>query len=222
MRATVPRLGACVKIESPDRYNEMPRKYEQRRRAELQDQTRSRIVEAAVELHNTIGPAHTTDRAIAEKARVTRRTFYRHFPTDLDLFRACTAHGARKWPPPDPEPWRRIPDPEERLRVGLRELYRYYRTAGHGLAVVIRDGPLLRPELTRLPGRGDVLRAVPGVLLEGWNVHGRARALLATAIVHATAVGTWQSLIERGGLSDDEATSLLVGMVTAATRVRRR
>lgn len=194
----------------------MRRKYQQKRRAELQDQTRARIVEAAVELHNTIGPAHTTDRAIAEKAAVTRRTFYRHFPSDLELFRACMAHGTQKWPPPDPEKWRRIADPKTRLRVGLGELYRYYREAGRGLAVVVRDGPLLRPELTRLPGRGDALRLIPGVLLEGWNAQGRTRAILAAAIVHATSVSTWESLVERQGLSDEEATSLLVGLVTSA------
>ncbi len=214
--ATVSRGTFHVKIDAPQRYSEMARKYEQRRRAELQDQTRARIVEAAVELHNTIGPAHTTDRAIAEHAGVTRRTFYRHFPSDLELFRACMAHGTQRWPPPDPSVWRQIADPEERLRVGLRELYRYYREAGRGLAVVLRDGPLLRPELTRLPGRGDVLRAIPGVLLEGWIAEGRTRAMLVAAVVHATSVGTWESLVDRQGLSDEEATSLLVGMVTSA------
>ena len=196
----------------------MTRKYEQRRRAELQEETRARIVEAAVDLHNSVGPAHTTDRAIAERAGVTRRTFYRHFPTDLELFRACTAHGTHRWPPPDPTPWRQIEDPEERLRVGLGALYRYYRIAGRGLAVVIRDAPLLSPALTRLPGRGDVLRAVPGVLAEGWGVRGRGQAVVVAAIAHATSVSTWQSLVEGQGLSDDEAVSLLVGMVVAAAR----
>jgi AcrR family transcriptional regulator len=56
------------------------RKYALKRRAESQDETRRKIVEAAVGLHTTVGPANTTDVAIAERAGVTRRTFYRHFP----------------------------------------------------------------------------------------------------------------------------------------------
>ncbi len=58
----------------------MARKYEQKRRAELQQETRRRIAEAALELHSSVGPAKTTISAIAEKAGVQRQTFYRHFP----------------------------------------------------------------------------------------------------------------------------------------------
>ena len=68
------------------------RPYRMRRRAEQVDETRLRITEAAVRLHTTVGPAHTSIAAIAEAAGVTRLTVYRHF-ADLDtLFEACTAH----------------------------------------------------------------------------------------------------------------------------------
>jgi hypothetical protein len=117
------------------------------------------------------------------------------------------------------ETWRRIAEPENRLRLALQELYAYYRVAGQGLAVISRDAPLLRPELQVSPSRIDVLRAMPGVLLEGWNVRGRRRHLLAAALGHATAVTTWQSLVEQQGLSDDEAVDLLVAMTLAVTTV---
>ena len=42
--------------------------------------TRLRIVEAMVELHEEIGPVATTVTAIAERAGVQRLTVYRHFP----------------------------------------------------------------------------------------------------------------------------------------------
>src|SRR5213596_2204294 len=61
------------------------RRYQLKRRAEQQEETRSRIVEAAVELHQTIGPAATTFSDIAERARVGRVTVYRHFPDELAL-----------------------------------------------------------------------------------------------------------------------------------------
>jgi AcrR family transcriptional regulator len=196
----------------------MTRKYQLRRRAERQEETHRRIVDAAVELHSTLGPAHTTDLAVAERAGVARRTLYRHFPDEVSLFRACTRHGLEKWPPPDPEGWRQIGDPQRRLGIALRELYAYYRIAGAGLAVMWRDAPLLHPEVLALPSRGHVLSVMPSALMEGWRVRGRRRNVLATALAHATAVTTWQSLVQQGGLSDEEAVKLLIAMVMDAAR----
>ena len=196
----------------------MPGKYQLKRRAERQQRTRARIVEAAVGLHNTVGPLRTTDAAISERAGVTRMTFYRHFPDEVSLFRACTLHALAKWPPPDPRAWRRIANPEERLRLGLSELYSYYRVAGPGLAMLARDAPLMRPDLFTSPSRFEVLRSAGEVLIEGSGARGRRRKLLAAAINHAAAVPTWQSLVQQQGLAEEEAVELLVAMVTAFRR----
>ena len=72
----------------------MTRKYELKRRAERQADTRRRIVEATVELHSSEGPARTTISAIADRAGVERHTVYAHFPDEHSLFQACTAHWA--------------------------------------------------------------------------------------------------------------------------------
>jgi len=199
-------------------FPEIARKYTLKRRAERQDETRQKIVDAAVELHTTIGPAHTTDLAIAERASVTRRTFYRHFPDEVSLFKACTGHTMDTWPPPDSSPWRQISDPAERLEVALRELYAFYRVAGPGLIAIMRDAPLLRPELRPNPSRADLLNAITGVLLEGWRVRGRRREVLRGAIAHATSVNTWQSLVEEQGLTDKEAIGVLISMVVNAAK----
>src|ERR671931_174872 len=68
------------------------RKYELRRRAERQQETRRRIVEAAIELHRTKGPARTTVSDVARLAGVQRHTLYRHFPQERDLHLACSGH----------------------------------------------------------------------------------------------------------------------------------
>ena len=70
----------------------MARKYEQTRRAEQQEETRRRIVEAAVALHGEEGPARTTMSAIAERAGVPRNTLSRHFPDERAIVHACSAH----------------------------------------------------------------------------------------------------------------------------------
>src|SRR3712207_3760229 len=102
-------------------------KYNLKSRAERYQQTRQRIVEATMELHRTAGPARTTITDIAKRAGVERQTVYNHFPDELSLFKACSAHNRSINPPPDPEPWKLIPDPEERLRRALAEVYAYYR-----------------------------------------------------------------------------------------------
>src|SRR3954449_12861839 len=95
------------------------RTYELKRRAERQEETRRRIVEAAVELHTTLGPSRTTVQAIAEKADVTRPTVYAHFPDACSLLEACSGHVRATVPPPDPTPWQAIADPSERLETAL-------------------------------------------------------------------------------------------------------
>src|SRR5665811_1687119 len=80
------------------------RPYRMKRRAEQVDETRQRITEAAVRLHTTVGPAHSSIAAVAEEAGVTRLTVYRHF-ADLDaLFAACRAHWSAQNPRPDAGP----------------------------------------------------------------------------------------------------------------------
>ena len=104
----------------------MARKYEMKRRAERQKETHQRIIEATVELHQTMGPARTTVSAIAEKAGVQRHTYYAHFPELKDLYHACTAHYLERNPLPEPISWAEVADHEERLRRALSEVYAYY------------------------------------------------------------------------------------------------
>ena len=73
------------------------RPYRKGRRAEAEEDTRRRITEAAVALHGSIGPANTKLRDVAELAGVSRMTVYNHFPTETDLFVACSTHWASVW-----------------------------------------------------------------------------------------------------------------------------
>ena len=99
------------------------RKYQQKRRAEQQSDTRRRIVEAVAALHGEIGPARTTIKAIAERAGVERLTVYRHFADEGALFAACDAHFRAETLPPDPASWADVTDPAERLRTALLAFY---------------------------------------------------------------------------------------------------
>jgi AcrR family transcriptional regulator len=109
------------------------------KRAEDVEATRRRIVDAAVQLHGTVGPAGTTIAGIAAEAGVTRLTVYRHVADDESLFAACTAHWFAQQVPPDPEAWSKVADPEGRLRAALTDLYRFYRDGQDMLTLSHRD-----------------------------------------------------------------------------------
>ena len=191
----------------------MKRKYRQTRRAEASAETRRRIVDAAIQLHTSVGPATTTVSAVADLAGVERLTVYRHFPDEKDLFDACVSHGWERFPPPDYEAWARIEDPEQRLRTGLTELYAYYGGIGDALVVIVRDFPRV-PTLAALNAPYFAKWAeMRDVLARGWRRRGRRRRALVAAIVHSLDLSTWESLVRRQRLSDADAIELLVRLV---------
>lgn len=196
----------------------MTRKYEQKERAEKQEETRRRITEAAVELHETVGPAHATISAIAGKAGVQRLTVYRHFPDERALFSACTAHYQERNPPPDPGPWGAIPDPETRLRHALTEVYAYYRRTEPMMSNSVRDMPLKPILFEILAPFFAHWERMRDVLVVGWRVRGKRRGLLLAAIGHALDFGTWRSLVRQQGLDDERAIELMACTVRCVAR----
>src|SRR5213592_4741836 len=125
----MPTAAASVKIDRPlmSTENSSPRRrYEKRARATQEQETRLRIVEAALVLHGTVGPARTTISAIAERAGVRRATVYRHFPDERALFLGCSGTWQERHPVPDPATWAAIADPGARLEAALEALYHWY------------------------------------------------------------------------------------------------
>src|SRR5918999_2831431 len=161
------------------------RTYELKRRAERQEETRQRIVEAAVELHTTLGPARTTVSAIAERAGVTRPTVYAHFPDARSLLQACSGHVRATVPPPDPTAWRSISDPGDRLETALRDLYDYYERLEPLLENIQRDAAVMPIVAEMNAYRVRHLEELRDMVLQAWPTRGRARARLRPAIGHA-------------------------------------
>ena len=198
-----------------------PRKYQKKLRAEQQEETRHRIVEAMVALHREVGPARTTISAIAERAGVERLTVYRHFPDERSMFEACTSHYAVKVPGPDSSTWAGIEDPAERLRTALLGFYDYYRRAEDVLTHAARDLPQLPALAAALSPWNEFMGRVRQELLEGWGVSRSAKARLAAAIAHALRFETWRSLARVEKLGDTEAAYLMVDLACAAAASRK-
>lgn len=170
----------------------MPRKYELKKRAERQEETRRRIVEAAVALHGEIGPARTTVSAIAERAGVERHTYYRHFPDERTLSLACSGHFFELNPAPDVDAWRAVTDPAQRLESALTELYAYYARNTSMFENVSRDAQVhaLTAEVQQLRF-GPWMAAAREALADGL---GGSRREVLGAIDVALSFATWRSL----------------------------
>lgn len=189
------------------------RPYRMKRRAELEEQTRTRITESTVALHEELGPARTSISAVAERAGVRRSTVYRHFPDEEALFAACSSHWRAANPPPDPRAWATIEDPAERLELALRELYAFYRRTEGMYTSLLRDEAVVPVVHRLLDDFYGYLRAIQDVLITGRALRGRAARRTRAAIGHALAFPTWRSLTHDQELSDADAVALMCALV---------
>lgn len=185
------------------------RTYRMRKRLDDVEETRRRITEAAVQLHGTVGPKHTTFSAVADLAGVQRSTVYRHFPTEDALFGACTSHWLARHPWPSTEPWAALADPRIRLHRALDDLYGYYEANSDMLANSYRDIAVM-PSFV-----GELMKAqiasMHDVLFDGFSAEERS-ADLAAAISTAIDFRMWSAL-NGADLDPTSAAALVTRMV---------
>lgn len=178
------------------------RPYRLGKRAEKREATRRRIVEAAVELHGTLGPARTSVAQIAARAGVQRHTYYSHFPNERSLSLACSGLAMERSPLPDPERWLELPPGQERTRLGLAQFYDWFRENEGLAACILRDAEIdpLTAEMIELR-MGPTLARAEDILAEGLDRGGRE--LLRIAMDFAC----WRLLKDRR--SGGEAADLM-------------
>jgi AcrR family transcriptional regulator len=183
----------------------MARQYKLNQRAKSQAETRQKIVEAAIELHQEKGPAATSMRDVAERAGVGTVTVYRHFSDDMELLGACSGAYFERHPFPDLEGWRHILDPVERFRWGLREAYAFHKDVEPMMASVIDDVrhlPIMDPYYVYWQSAVDVLP-------DAFTEEAQSNAQLKAGIALSLRFETWELLTKEHGLSIEEATDLM-------------
>jgi len=188
------------------------RKYTKTRRAEQQEQTRARIVNATVALHEALGPAKTSIKAIAEKAGVQRLTVYRHFPDEESLFLACSTHWLTLNPPPDVAEWEKIEQADVRSFEVLLAFYQYYRNTGKLWTKVYHDieqVPAVRNVMVDFEAYLDTVR---DRLLAPWKLKGKRKRQMSITLRHALRFSTWQSL-ECENLKDKQIADLVMVLI---------
>jgi len=192
----------------------MARTYTLKRRAEQQADTRQRIVEAAVDLHSSVGPAATTFSMLAARAGVQRHTVYAHFPDERSLYLACSGLVQERSPLPSAEPWRAIVDPVARLHRGIREVYDWFAANAALAGCVLRDA-----ESHPLTREIAALRFEPS-MLSYREVLGIGLSLRQRAVLHlALGFPAWRALVRESGLTQEAAVDAMVQAVTCCTGV---
>lgn len=189
----------------------MTRTYTLKKRAEQQADTRRRIVEAAVDLHSSVGPAHTTFSLVADRAGVQRHTLYAHFPDERSLLLACSGMTMQRDPLPDAEPWRAIADRRERLQAGLTAIYAWFERNAERAACVLRDAQY--HELTREIAQlrmGPSIAAFHEVL--GATLGPKQRAMLHLSL----SFYSWRALVRESGLTPGDAVDTMVQAILAS------
>jgi len=194
------------------------RRYRQKQRAASQRETRERIVDAAVALHEELGPAATTISALAERAGVQRLTVYRHFANEKEILNACSAKWFASHQPPDVAGIKGA-DARGRTRAVFRALYDYYsQTQGMWRSLYADLGRLAALDEI-MAGFDGYLAAVADSVLRDWTP-ARSMKLRAT-VAHALHFSTWQSL-EAQGLGRAAMAELVAAWVEAAAEPNRR
>jgi AcrR family transcriptional regulator len=152
---------------------------------------------------------------------VERRTLNRHFPTEADLFAACSTHYFAANPWPDLGSWRAIRNPQQRLERALDELYAYYERTEPMLSNVQRDAELDDLARDAVAPLHAYLEEAAEILTIGRRVRGRRRQLLRGALRHALAFSTWRSLTTNG-IGRSDAAKLTTALIEAAATPQRR
>jgi AcrR family transcriptional regulator len=197
------------------------RPYRMKARAELQERTRQRITESAMELHGTLGPSRTSLSAVAKHAGVRRSTLYRHFPDEAALFVACSGYWMSQHPLPDLEAWSVVSDPGERLRTALTEIYAYYAETEPMLANLLRDLGIVEAVQQQFAQFLNYMEVARLTLIVGRRERGRRAQRVRAAVGHGLAFTTWRSLVREQGCTANEAVDMMCQLAGPRTRTPR-
>ncbi|GAB4332029.1 MAG: hypothetical protein Kow0010_17740 [Dehalococcoidia bacterium] len=182
-----------------------------RARAAAAQQTRERIMEAAMTLHAEQGVLATSYEQIAQRAGTAVATVYRHFPTLADLLPAC-ARSIHVLQPVTPELvkdlFRGLERPSSRMEVLVRGTCECYERDGAWLRAARYEEHLLEPlgNLARL--QRENLALLVRAALEGANASEQTARVLAALIDFPV----WDAL-QAAGLSAAGATDQVLALV---------
>lgn len=163
-------------------------------------------------LHEELGPANTSIKAVAEKAGVQRLTVYRYFPDEDSLFQACTSTWLSLNPPPNVTEWADMDHAAERSYAAILAFNNYYRrteTMWKGAYRDVDDVGALQKPMAMFEAYLDQIR---DDLLAAWKARGKKKQQLSITLRHCLQFSTWDSL-RCENLKDKQITELMMSWV---------
>ena len=195
----------------------MTRTYKMGRRADARDQTRERILQATMQLHDEQGVAPTTLTQVARRAGVGPATVFRHFPTVNQLVQACGQHVWVEMRPPMPQDapalFDGIATTRDRLAKLIDETDDFYGRGSLRLGLAARDRELI-PELHGF--LSAVEAGVEALVREALAKTG-AREEEIQIVIALTGFPVWTAL-NRLGLPRAELAAMKVRFLECALR----
>lgn len=187
------------------------------RRAAQTEDTRRRLIDAAVALHAERGLVGTRPSDVAASADVTLTTYYKHFPDRGSLVMACTVRAGDLQPPPKPALVAAETDPAKRVALAVRLLFDYYELREPWIfagRTEERYVPEVGPVMARLRDlrNGFVAAAVPP------RMNADRRAIAQTLM----DFWSWRTLRRDAGLDQPHAIRSVADAIVSLGGPRRR
>lgn len=198
----------------------MPRKYSMNTRAAASEDTRLRIIDATVQLHNEQGISGTSMQDIADRAGVALATVYRHFPTVDDLVPACGGRSLQLNPLPTPEVFEQHESGAERIAALVAALHANYARSMRTYEVGFAEAVTM-PVVARFMGE---LSTYVGELVATAAAPYKAGAAQLNLAAGLCDFRVWRALLHSGLTSDEVArsvTSLICGSLSERTNQKR-
>lgn len=186
-----------------------PRRYTMGKRAVAVEETRRRILDAALAEYAATGISDASMQSIARRADVAAGTVLYHFPDPDDLADAVLAASVERMAVPDPEMVSAAGELPDRIRVMTSELFRVYaHTTSEYLAWTKSQG---HPAMARVEGWYNDRYAALLVAALGASSRDSRALQVVSALVEP---GFRANLVQRG-LTDEQAVEETVRLVCA-------
>lgn len=198
-----------------------PRRYQMQARSRSVAETRSRIIEAATELHTERGVLATSWEDIADRAAVAPATVYRHFPSLVELIPACARSVFDIIQPPTLEEagakFARLRTPAKRLEVLIRDSCTCYVKGEGWLHAARRERDLI-------PAVGEAVRLQEETLemLVRATAHGLDLSKRDIAVLFAFCDFPFFKSLVDGGVKRSEVADVIVDLAVGYLKVRAR
>jgi len=201
--------------------SERSQPYSSSLRADLAEETRRRILDAAIEQIVDESVAGLTIPNVARRARVAVRTVYRYFPTKDELLQSAGGEFDER------VGFREFADAIEKLEPQLREIYRRFSNEEPSVRAALESRAGREVRSRARPDRMRTLERTLEPLLEGLDSDERRRTVALVYLFFSAQ--TWRVFLDYAEMTADEAaetasaglTAVLDSLERAARRRRK-